>query len=497
MKNFRYIWVFGLAVTALIIILPIALVVTEPQVSPDDPWAYVPVRSETVDHSALVPGPYANGEEVTAACLECHTEEAHEVMSTAHWTWEGEPVMLEGRDEPVTIGKANSINNFCIGVQSNWPSCTSCHVGYGWEDDSFDFTDANKVDCLVCHDQSGGYVKGKAGVVAEGVDLVAVAGSVGRPTRENCGSCHFNGGGGNAVKHGDLDQSLLFPSEYVDVHMGRYDFVCVDCHQAQDHNIKGRSIGVSVDNTNQVFCTDCHTEDLHEDQRINAHVDTVACQTCHIPQGAVRDATKMHWDWSAAGDFDREQSSHEYLAIKGSFVYEADFTPEYLWYNGMADRYIFGDLIDEDGTTELNPPQGTLTDPNSKIWPFKVHYANQVYDTEFNYLLQPKTAGEGGYWTEFDWDLAVRLGSQASGMVYSGNYGFTETNMHWTLSHMVTPKEQALQCTDCHGEGDRMDWAALGYNGDPMIWGGRNVQRADDDGSTSVGSASTEAAPGD
>ena len=36
------------------------------------------------------------------------------------------------------------------------------------------------------------------------------------PTRLNCGGCHFNGGG-NAVKHGDLDSSLFYPTERIDV----------------------------------------------------------------------------------------------------------------------------------------------------------------------------------------------------------------------------------------------------------------------------------------
>ena len=45
--------------------------------------------------------------------------------------------------------------------------------------------------------------------------------------------------------------------------------------------------------------------------------------------------------------------------------------------------------------------------------------------------------------------------------------------MYWPLSHMVVPAEQALQCTACHGDNSRMDWEALGYYGDPMIWGGR------------------------
>ena len=42
--------------------------------------------------------------------------------------------------------------------------------------------------------------------------------------------------------------------------------------------------------------------------------------------------------------------------------------------------------------------------------PFKVHVADQIYDTVNNYLIQPKTVGEGGYWTEFDWQLAAELG---------------------------------------------------------------------------------------
>ena len=45
--------------------------------------------------------------------------------------------------------------------------------------------------------------------------------------------------------------------------------------------------------------------------------------------------------------------------------------------------------------------------------------------------------------------------------------------MYWPLSHMVTPKEQALRCDDCHGERSVMDWTALGYEGDPIQRGGR------------------------
>lgn len=472
MQENKYVWVYGLAGTLALILLPIYVFWPKTTLPMDDPWNGVPTRPVHTDHSYLLEGPYETGPEVTAACLECHEEEAHEVSQTAHWNWLGDPVEIEGQDEAIAIGKANLINNFCIGVQGNWTGCTTCHAGYNWTDETYDFSDLSNIDCLVCHDGSGTYTKGNAGLPLEGVDLLAVARSVGAPTRENCGTCHFNGGGGNGVKHGDLDSSLFFPSEDVDVHMGRYDFLCTDCHQTTDHLISGRSISVSVDNENQVACTDCHSEDLHGDDRINEHTDTVACQTCHIPQGAVREPTKMFWDWSAAGQ-DLPEDPHEYLRIKGSFIYESNFIPEYAWYNGTADRYLLGDTIDANAITPINMPLGDINDPDARIWPFKVHYARQPYDAIYSYLLQPKTVGEGGYWTEFDWDLALALGAEFTGVAYSGSYGFAETSMYWPITHMVGPSEGALQCTDCHGDYGRMDWEALGYPGDPIEWGGR------------------------
>jgi hypothetical protein len=45
--------------------------------------------------------------------------------------------------------------------------------------------------------------------------------------------------------------------------------------------------------------------------------------------------------------------------------------------------------------------------------------------------------------------------------------------MYWPQNHMVQAKTEALRCTDCHGEGGRMDWAALGYPGDPARQGDR------------------------
>jgi octaheme c-type cytochrome (tetrathionate reductase family) len=481
MKKHMIVWVSGLLGTILIVASVVLLATPNATVSAGDPWAEVPVRVEPTDHSSLMTGPYETGQEVTAACLECHEDAAHDVSQTVHFTWQSEPVEVAWRDEPVSIGKANSLNNFCIGIQSNWTGCTRCHAGYGWSDADYDFAEGN-VDCLVCHDQSGQYVKAASGLPAEGVDLAVAAQSVGTPTRQNCGGCHFNGGGGNGVKHGDLDESLYFPSENVDVHMGRNDFLCVDCHQTEDHNITGRSTLVSVESSNQVYCTDCHQETVHNDDRINLHLDTVACQTCHIPASALRDPTKVEWDWSQAGDLQREQETdnpHEYLAIKGEFVYETNFTPEYVWWNGTTQRYILGDVIDPNGVTALNPPLGDIHDPNAMIWPFKIHAARQPYDTVFNYLLQPQTVGPEGYWTTFDWDLSLRNGAEATGLPYSGSFDFASTTMYLPQTHMVQSSERALQCTDCHSDNGRLDWEALGYFGDPMVWGSRTIRVAE------------------
>jgi octaheme c-type cytochrome (tetrathionate reductase family) len=478
MKNAQNGWIAGLVFILMLIAVPVWYFTRSADAAPgqeiDTPWDGVPKRAAPVDHKDLFQQPFETGQQVTAACLECHEDSAQQVIHTAHWRWLGDPVEMEGRAEPVSIGKKNAINNFCIGIQGNWASCTACHAGYGWEDEEFDFEDTSNVDCLVCHDGSGTYRKSKKGLPAEGVDLLAAAKSVGLPKRENCGGCHFRGGGGNAVKHGDLDESLYYPSEDLDVHMGRYDFQCIDCHRTEDHQIGGRSISVSVDNANQIACTDCHTPKLHADARINAHVDTVACQTCHIPEVAIEQPTKTHWDWSEAGDPDREESTHEYLKIKGSFIYEKNLKPEFIWYNGTADRYLLGDPVNEDGLTPLNPPKGDITDPDARIWPFKVHLAVQPYDADYDYLLQPVTSGEGGFWREFNWDQALRLGAEVTDMDYSGDFGFTATSMYWPQTHMVAPKSQALQCKACHCENGCIEWEELGYPGDPIKWGGRD-----------------------
>jgi octaheme c-type cytochrome (tetrathionate reductase family) len=296
---------------------------------------------------------------------------------------------------------------------------------------------------------------------------------VARPTRENCGTCHFAGGGGDAVKHGDMDGTLFFPRDHVDVHMARHGMVCTDCHRTSQHKIPGQSLSVDVSGRSRVACDDCHSEAPHRNQRLNQHVAAVACPTCHIPVMAVDAPTKLVWDWSTAGKDTQVKDPHRYMKEKGSFVYEAKVPPEYGWYDGTGERYLKGDRIDPAAVVAVSKPRGSIADPKARIWPFKIHRGKQPYDQQHQYLLVAQTYGPGGFWSDYDWDKALRQGAEASGLPYSGRYGFATTTMYWPLAHMVQPGERALQCADCHGEGGRMDFAALGYEGDPAFRGGR------------------------
>jgi octaheme c-type cytochrome (tetrathionate reductase family) len=424
------------------------------------------------DHAPVIPATLESPQAVTKACLSCHPDAA-QVMKTSHWLWLGEETPIPGRTGTARIGKKNLLNNFCIATRGNEKGCMKCHAGYGWVDDTFDFAKSENVDCLVCHERTGTYVKGPGGIPTKGSDLVAAARSVATPARENCITCHAFGGGGEAVKHGDLDSSLVHPAADVDVHIGKHGFLCVDCHGGPGHQIKGRAFSVSVEDDHGVACTDCHARPPHRDERIAAHLAALACQTCHIPTFARKIPTKATWDWSKAGDAKRKEDVHSYLKIKGEFAYEQDAVPEYRWFNLSVSRYLLGDKIDPSAVTPINLPQGSVKDRSARIWPFKIHRAVQPYDAKNLYLFPPVTGGKDGYWTNFDWDNAFRLGEKASKIPYSGSYGFARTEMFWPLTHMVAPKQKALGCTDCHGDGARMDWKALGYAGDPMKTGGR------------------------
>lgn len=485
----------------------------------------------TADHSKfpILQRDFTSGPEVTAACLTCHTEADDQMMHSIHFKWKF--------DNPRTgqqLGKSVVVNSFCGGVAGNEPRCTSCHAGYDWKDMSeppprqsmvgtgwdamLPMPNAqtgqnqgqnNAVDCLACHDRSGQYTKAATlaghpplapvpegmktitGAKAWAVDLQEAAQSVGMPGRENCGACHFYGGGGDNVKHGDLSSALFNPSKSVDVHMATdgLNFTCSTCHITDRHQWAGSRYDVqAVDphgtgkpgqRRDVATCESCHGNAPHpiaslQGMKLNDHTDKLACQTCHIPEfarGGV--ATKTVWDWSTAGQMDNGkpikrygftqsdgQELYTYLSTKGGFEYGEDVVPYYSWFDGQVEYTLQNDEIDPSQVVEINRIGGAEGGPDTRIWPFKRMEGRQPYDSGQNKLVVSHVWGpksDTAFWTNFDWGKAVEAGMQASGQDYSGEFGFVDTHMYWPITHMVAPASEALECAACHARDGRMD----------------------------------------
>ncbi len=456
------------------------------------PYSAKGAPTSTADHSMFkeLDRPFASGPEVTKACLQCHTEAAKQVHSSKHWTWE-----FLNPETQQRLGKKHVLNNFCVAVPSNYAFCTACHVGYGWKDQNFDFSAETNVDCLACHDTTGTYRKlsGLAGhppykemefppgsgKIVTAVDLQDVAQNVGKTSRKTCGACHFYGGGGDGVKHGDLDSSLNMPGKYLDVHMDKdgLNFSCGTCHLTTGHDVpgsryaptaapKGQLIRGSKSGGNPATCQACHGETPHEMTRLNTHARKIACQTCHIPEYARGGkATRMWWDWSTAGKLDKDGKPFKvkdsagnvaYDSKKGDFKYESNVIPEYIWFNGKVNYTLRETKLDPTQVVKLNSFEGSPTDGKSKIWPIKVMRGKQPYDVVNNQLLVFHLSGDkdAAFWTNFNWDKAIEFGMREIGAEYSGKYAFVATEMSWPITHMVAPKEGALTCAQCHAPSD-------------------------------------------
>jgi octaheme c-type cytochrome (tetrathionate reductase family) len=452
------------------------------------------------DHSEFVKGPFKDGQSVTKVCIECHEKQAADVMKTTHWNWSGTPNHVKGMEKSTKqYGKTNMINNFCTTV-FNGPdgivreSCHKCHAGYGWTRTKFDLTDKSRVDCLVCHAQKGNYAR--AGVGAEvdkkamekgSMKLDLAAQSVGAPTLANCGYCHFYGGGGDAVKVPGLDSTLLTADKAQDVHMAKKEkggqgMSCQACHKTKDHKIAGASSQMAHYDA-RVNCEDCHNGAKAPHQKsknaaiLAKHTASVACQTCHIPTLSRGQATKTSWNWSDVGRKDvkeAEQFDKETFAKhKGTFTYNMNFVPTYAWYNGKIERYMVGDKIkDPSKPVVMYKPVGDINDKTAKIYPYKYYTGTQPMDSKFKYLSTFQQYKE--LWVNFDWEKALVNGAKSSeALPYSGKHQFVKTVSYLSAGHEVAPKENALQCGECHMGAKRLDWAALGYKGDPMQVGGR------------------------
>ena len=436
----------------------------------------------TADHSKheVLKKKFTSGPEITNACLSCHSEAEAQFHKTIHWKW-----IVPETEKSEQTGKAGySLNNFCISTNKLADnSCLACHPGWG--------TSTESINCMVCHGQkdinwdeafedmqyfmSESDEESKAMAAELSAEIQTAAQAVGRPSRKNCGSCHFYGGGGDGVKHGDLDTSLTKPNKALDVHMGvdGQNFDCVRCHTTKLHNIAGRMYTapaytdrkslIEDDLASKITCESCHSATPHKSgSKANDHTDKVACQSCHIPTMARVNPTKMSWDWSKAGQKKNgkpfktkdEFGKYDYMSIKGQMKWAKNIKPEYFWFNGSIKSTSTRDTIDPGGVVAVSEPVGSRADSNARIFPFKIHRGVQPYDKIHNILLAPLLSGNDGYWKTLDWDRALTTGQKALDLPFSGKFDFVETTYVFPTTHMVAPKDNVVSCRECHTDRD-------------------------------------------
>lgn len=285
------------------------------------------------------------------------------------------------------------------------------------------------------------------------------------------------------MKHGDLDSSLINAPLSLDVHMSANgaDLACADCHTTSAHSVSGSRYLATARDTqgidvpghtdfSRASCESCHGVEPHGSTKLNEHVDQVACQSCHIPEfarGGV--ATRTWWDWSTAGRLGEdgeplkirdEDGNLEYLSTKGNFRHDENVVPEYRWFDGDVRYTLRTDPLDDSQQPiEINSLKGSHEDPDSRIWPFKIMQGKQPYDPINKHLLVNHVYSaddDTALWTNFDWAKALKAGTEYADQPYSGEFNFVETRMHWPITHMVAPSEDALACSECHSRNGRL-----------------------------------------
>ncbi len=310
--------------------------------------------------------------------------------------------------------------------------------------------DYANIDCLLCHAPAYKRVVVKEGegfrlAPAPDVDALKAAQASQKPTNEMCLRCHLGVGGGPNHKHG-----VTPTSKDSDVHIAK-GMQCVTCHTTKHHKIAGGSdlkaqelIDVKVD------CSNCHTDKPHKGAQakdLNMHVKRIACQTCHIPAIA-RDPK---FPTISARDWTKPVLNAETGLYGPTHTFASNMKPEYRWWNRVM---------------EVPPvPVGSLSDPKSKITPWKETKYTVIADKATGKVIYIKA---GLYAIAGDAGAAAKKGAEDAKQPYSGEWKGEAEVMYLSLNHQVAPKSEALKCNTCHSSKGVLDFKALGYSTDQI-----------------------------
>ncbi len=389
--------------------------------------------------------------------------------------------------------------------------CSMCHgVSMGlppnWEATR---EQLENIDCIACHVEPKTYLSGpvaiKKGlknvtrdekgrlryVVLVDIDEIA-KNIIDKPRAANCLACHAFSGGGPHLKRPNISPDLMDPEKAgeFDVHF-KHGLTCIDCHPGKGHAFPTKSADTWSREEGVVRdCSTCHGEAPHGGLTgwfLNTFHDRVACQTCHIPYIAHGDYPTELWrDWSKATFLPEHKRwkfsipDPETLDTSKWYLF-SNIEPVYMWYNGTRSVYMFPEPVEpvKDPELELEPagsrslgvvyyvkPLGGKDDPESKIYPFRLHRAVIPYSTA-NKTPVPLKVGLA--FITGDTVKAAKVGAKAAGIEWKEGDYITYVR-YMQVNHGVQPKEKALWCLDCHGfTPKRMPWDELGYGYWPEI----------------------------
>jgi len=271
--------------------------------------------------------------------------------------------------------------------------CGQCHPGGqygpmtgtmfpGYSPTSEEF---ESVDCLICH--SAAYDMNEKYVVQDDNgkyrwnqdrSMKAAMAAI-RPTSDNCLRCHEHNHGGDmyaanvaAQNRGYKNPRLLHPgakrgnpTRGADIHY-QAGLQCLDCHESHGHLLARGTRGTDLVSNDlpgvEVSCEKCHTNTPHVQDKtqrafLNAHIDKLACETCHITH--LTDDNVVLRDWTEPV-FNEEEGIWIYKDILRSGKPGEAIT--YRWHNGNG-TFMAGAL--GDNPNGLNLYKAFATHPDT------------------------------------------------------------------------------------------------------------------------------------
>ena len=435
----------------------------------------------------------------TTMCLQCHTKQATDLATSAHYKWET-PYTAISNKPGVTGGKLNTaVNAYCINTLGNFNGCGSCHIGAGAKPGTVADATQN-IDCLVCHQVAYKRVRNattglfEPDTVKMTISMDQAVQTLHKPVKSNCLQCHAKGGGGDALKRGDLAviNGTTTDRNY-DVHMASTgaNLTCQQCHTTIDHHVSGGGSDLRpTDSATLISCSTsaCHTTKTnlstgHSSSTLSSttiydishHVGRVACQACHIPSygrkaaDAVLDTVTGFGDQST--ETDRTWVTPEWSVANNRWeptvVRANNLKPVYAFYDGSSWVYDLHDVAVVDPSTgnyKISRPNGGINTANTKLYPFKYKTSTQPMHTASGKLIALNTSV---YFKTADVAASIQSGLTNMGLNPGDAYSMVKADEYQMLNHTVAPKANALKCAACHGTtsvpATQMNLKSMGY----------------------------------